>query len=182
MIAAEHPAYDALIGLGSNVGDKEANVARAIDLLTAPGDIRLVAASRLYRTAPWGVEDQDWFVNAAIAVATKLTARELLVRCLGIENAMKRVRRERWGPRVIDVDVLTYRDEISDAPDLTLPHPRITERAFVLVPLADIAPAEWIAGRTVADWLAARTDTNDVVPVDRSTEAGTSDEERGTHE
>src|SRR5688572_2473534 len=121
------PAYDALIGLGSNVGDKEANVARAIALLAEPGDIRLVASSRLYRTAPWGVEDQDWFVNACIAVATQLSARELLGRCLGVENEMKRVRRQRWGPRVIDVDVLTCRDETSDAPDLTLPHPRITE-------------------------------------------------------
>jgi 2-amino-4-hydroxy-6-hydroxymethyldihydropteridine diphosphokinase len=159
------PSYDALIGIGSNVGDKEANVARAIALLTGPDDIRLVAASRLYRTAPWGVEDQDWFVNAAIAVKTGLTARELLVRCLGVENEMKRVRRERWGPRVIDVDVLTHRDETSDAPDLTLPHPRITERAFVLVPLADIAPDQRIGGRTVVEWL-SETDTASVVPLD----------------
>lgn len=158
-----HPAYDALIGLGSNMGDKAANIARAVALLTEPGDIRLVAASRLYRTAPWGVEDQDWFVNAAIAVATDLPPHALLARCLGVEEAMKRIRHERWGPRIIDVDVLAYRDCVIETPDLTLPHPRIAERAFVLVPLADIAPDAEIAGHTVREWLSRREATDVVV-------------------
>lgn len=158
-----HPAYDALIGLGSNMGDKAANIARAVALLTEPGDIRLVAASRLYRTAPWGVEDQDWFVNAAIAVATDLPPHALLARCLGVEDAMKRIRHERWGPRIIDVDVLAYRDCVIETPDLTLPHPRIAERAFVLVPLADIAPDAEIAGHTVREWLSRREATDVVV-------------------
>lgn len=160
---AEPETFDALIGLGSNIGDKAANIAHAIALLTEKGDIRLVAQSRLYRTAPWGVTDQDWFVNACIAVATDLSPRDLLARCLSVENDMKRVRKERWGPRVIDVDVLTYRDAIMDDPDLTLPHPRITERAFVLVPLMDIAPDVEVAGEAPAHWL-ARLDASEVVP------------------
>jgi 2-amino-4-hydroxy-6-hydroxymethyldihydropteridine diphosphokinase len=160
-----HPAYDALIGLGSNIGDKAANIARAIALLTEKGDIRLVATSRLYRTAPWGVVDQDWFVNACIAVATHLDPHALLERCLGVETAMKRVRTQHWGPRVIDVDVLACRSVALNEPALTLPHPRITERAFVLVPLAEIAPDQEIDGRTVSDWL-AHAETKDVVPFD----------------
>lgn len=158
------PAYDALIGLGSNIGDKAANVRRAIGLLTEQGDIRLLAASRLFRTAPWGVKDQDWFVNACIAVATTLPPRDLLARCLAVEQAMKRVRHERWGPRVIDVDVLVYRDATIDEPGLTLPHPRITQRAFVLVPLSDIAPDLEIAGHPLAHWL-ARVSPGEVTPI-----------------
>lgn len=157
-------AFDALIGLGSNIGDKAANIRHAISVLTEPADIRLVTQSRLYRTAPWGVEDQDWFVNACIAVATDLPPRDLLARCMGVEEAMKRIRRERWGPRIIDVDVLTYRDVTIADDDLTLPHPRITERAFVLVPLAEILPDMRLGGRTPSDWL-SRIDARDVVPL-----------------
>lgn len=164
---ADAVRYDALIGLGSNIGDKAANIAHAIALLTEKGDVRLVAQSRLYRTAPWGVQDQDWFVNACVAVATELPPRELLARCLSVEHEMKRVRKERWGPRVIDVDVLTYRDATMDDPDLTLPHPRITQRAFVLVPLIDIAPGVEIAGHVPAHWL-AQLDASEVVPFEDS--------------
>lgn len=167
MIDATPSEYDALIGLGSNVGDKPANIARAIALLTQKGDIRLIAASRLYRTAPWGVLDQDWFVNACIAVATDLPPRELLARCLGVEQEMKRVRQERWGPRVIDVDILVYRGVTMSDPDLTLPHPRITERAFVLVPLSDVAPGLEIADHSIAHWLAL-AGAGEVVPFEAS--------------
>ena len=159
--------FDALIGLGSNIGDKAANISRAIMLLTEPGDIRLVRASRLYRTAPWGVVDQDWFVNACIAVRTDLSPRGLLDRCLGVEQEMKRVREQRWGPRVIDIDVLVYRDTVVSESDLILPHPRIVERAFVLVPLAEIAPDAEIAGHPVTHWL-ARVGAADVVPLEAS--------------
>lgn len=146
--------FDALIGLGSNIGDKAANIERAIALLTERGDIGLVRKSRFYRTPPWGVLEQDWFVNACIAIETALGPHELLARCLSVENEMKRVRELRWGPRVIDVDILTYKDvELSD-PDLILPHPRITERAFVLMPLEDIAPGIVIAGHGLEHWLA----------------------------
>ena len=156
-------SFDALIGLGSNLGDKADNIRRAIALLTAEGDIALVQTSRLYRSAPWGVLDQDWFVNAVIAVATALQPHALLERCLAVEQTMKRVRGERWGPRVIDVDVLTYRDVRADEPNLVLPHPRITERAFVLVPLSEIAPGIELGGQGLAHWL-GEVDASEVVP------------------
>lgn len=156
---------DALVGLGSNIGDKAANIRQAIALLTERGDIRLVRASRFYRSPPWGVLEQDWFVNACIAVTTDLGPHELLARCLAVENEMKRVREVRWGPRIIDVDVLTYKDATLNDPDLVLPHPRITERAFVLLPLQDIAPGIVIAGHGLAHWLAT-IDTAGVVPIE----------------
>lgn len=157
--------WDALVGLGSNIGDKPANIRLAIALLTEAGDIRLVRASRLYRSPPWGILDQDWFVNACIAVATGLGPQELLARCLAVEHAMKRVREERWGPRIIDVDVLVYRDVTLADPDLTLPHPRITERAFVLLPLAEIAPGLEIAGHALSHWICS-IDTAGVEPAE----------------
>jgi 2-amino-4-hydroxy-6-hydroxymethyldihydropteridine diphosphokinase len=156
--------FDAVIGLGSNVGEKAKNITHAIELLTEQGDIRLVRASRIYRTAPWGELEQDWFANSCIAVRTELSSQALLDRCLGVEQMMKRVRIQRWGPRVIDVDVLVYRDEVSMDPHLTLPHPRIMDRGFVLVPLAEIAPGLIIGGRTISDGL-AHVDHSDVVPL-----------------
>lgn len=161
----DQASFDATIGFGSNIGDKAANIAQAVALLTGEGDVRLVRSSRLYRTAPWGVLDQEWFVNACISVETSLTPLELLRRCLGVEEEMKRVRERRWGPRVIDVDVLTYGDATLDGAELTLPHPRITERAFVLVPLAEIAPNLVIGGHPVTYWL-DRVDASDVVAFD----------------
>ena len=159
------PAWTALLGLGSNMGDKAGNIARAIELLTAPGDVRLVGTSRLYRTAPWGVTEQDWFVNACIAVQTPLSPHDLLARCLGVEQDMRRVREQRWGPRVIDVDVLVYHGVTLNDADLVLPHPRITERGFVLVPLAELAPDLELSGHGLAHWM-SRIDTSDVVPFD----------------
>jgi 2-amino-4-hydroxy-6-hydroxymethyldihydropteridine diphosphokinase len=158
-------AYDALIGIGSNVGDKCRNIARAVELLCADGAVRLVAVSRLYRSAPWGILDQDWFVNGAAAVATDISARDLLLRCLAVEDEMGRVRDFKWGPRLVDVDVLTYRSESIDTSDLKVPHPFIEQRSFVLVPLLDIAPDETVCGQRVRD-LAARIDTSDCVPID----------------
>ena len=155
-------SFDAAIGLGSNVGDTRANIARAIALLTADGAVRLVARSRDYRSAPWGVLEQDWFVNAAITVATHVSARELLERCQRVENDMGRVRLQKWGPRLIDVDVLTYKDRIIDEPDLKVPHPLIAERGFVVVPLKEIAPGLMINGRSL-DSLEAELDTSDLV-------------------
>ena len=148
-------AYDAVLGLGSNVGDRVANIHRAIALLIEPGDVRLVKSSRIYRTPPWGVTDQDWFANACVTVATPLTPRALLQRCQDVENKMHRVRAKKWGPRVIDVDILTYRDETVRETDLVVPHPLIAERAFVLIPLAEIAPDFAIRGRTIDEMIAA---------------------------
>lgn len=154
--------FDAAIGLGSNVGDTRANIARAIALLTADGAVRLVARSRDYRSAPWGVLEQDWFVNAVITVATDVSARELLERCQRVENDMGRVRLQKWGPRLIDVDVLTYKDLIIDEPDLKVPHPLIAERGFVVVPLKEIAPDVVISGCSLEE-MQARLDTSDLI-------------------
>ncbi|MFA5900879.1 MAG: 2-amino-4-hydroxy-6-hydroxymethyldihydropteridine diphosphokinase [Hyphomicrobium sp.] len=145
------PAFDCIVALGSNLGDKTANIDQAIGLLTEHGDVRLVARSRNYATDPWGKTDQDWFVNAAIAVETQLAPRALLARCKEIEERMGRIVIERWGPRVIDLDLLVYRDVTMADDVLVLPHPHIGARAFVLAPLMDIAPELDIGGRSVRE-------------------------------
>ncbi len=145
--------FDAAIALGSNIGDKFANMDRAIDILTRRGDISLVRRSRDFKTPPWGKTDQDWFANAAMSVATRLTPRELLDRCQSVEKEMGRVRVEKWGPRLIDLDVLVFGDHRIDEQDFVLPHPHLTERAFVLAPMADVAPDVIVKGKTVAAWL-----------------------------
>jgi 2-amino-4-hydroxy-6-hydroxymethyldihydropteridine diphosphokinase len=150
MAAATGSDFDAVISLGSNIGDKAGNIARAIDMLTAGGGIALAARSANYRTPPWGNTEQDWFVNACITVRTRLAAREVLARCQRVEADMKRVREVYWGPRIIDLDVIWFRGEKIDDADFVVPHPRTLERAFVLVPLAEIAPDLMIAGRSVS--------------------------------
>lgn len=129
----------AYIGLGSNMGDKRAMIAAALEHLRATPGVAVVARSRDYRTPPWGDTDQDWFVNACAAVDATLTPDELLAACLAVETRMGRVRTRRWGPRVIDIDLLDYDRQVMHSDSLTLPHPRILERAFVLTPLAEIA-------------------------------------------
>jgi 2-amino-4-hydroxy-6-hydroxymethyldihydropteridine diphosphokinase len=151
---------EALLALGGNVGDVRVTLARAIAMLCERGDIRLLARSSDYLTPPWGVEDQPPFVNLCIAVDTTLIPHALLARAQAVERAFGRDRahEQRWGPRSLDIDILTYDDLVLNEPDLTLPHPRLNERAFVLVPLAEIAPARIIAGVRVDDAL-ARLDT-----------------------
>jgi 2-amino-4-hydroxy-6-hydroxymethyldihydropteridine diphosphokinase len=118
--------------------------------------VRLKARSSDYATPPWGVEDQPTFVNCCVAVDTDLTPRDLLTRVQTVEQALgrRRAQERRWGPRPIDIDILSYDDLILDGGDLTLPHPRLFERAFVLVPLAEIVPERVIAGKRVRDALA----------------------------
>lgn len=158
------PAFDCIVALGSNLGDKAANIDTAIRLLTEAGDVRLVQRSRNFATEPWGKTDQDWFVNACIAVATSLKPRELLARCQEVERRMGRVPTEKWGPRIIDLDLLVYGDKAIRDPDLVLPHPHIGERAFVLAPLMDIAPDLEIKGRSVRA-LYANIDASSVRPL-----------------
>jgi 2-amino-4-hydroxy-6-hydroxymethyldihydropteridine diphosphokinase len=159
------PHFDCIIALGSNLGDKAANIEAAIALLTDKGDVQLIRRSRNFATEPWGKTDQDWFVNASIAVATKLSARDLLKRCQEIERRMGRVPTEKWGPRIIDLDLLIYGDAAISEPDLVLPHPHIGERAFVLAPLMDIAPDLKIGGRSIRE-LHAAIDLKGVRPID----------------
>lgn len=129
----------AYVGIGSNLDDPERQVRAAIDALTRLPRTRFVRASRLYRTAPWGNAAQPAFVNAAAVVSTTLAPRELLEALLAIERAQGRVRDgARWGPRVIDLDILVYGDARIDEPGLHVPHPHLGERAFVLLPLADL--------------------------------------------
>jgi len=152
---AEAPA-EALLALGGNVGDVRSTFDRAVALLCDGAEVRLKARSSDYRTPPLGVADQPPFVNAAIAVTTSLAPHALLARAIAVERALGRDRRRerRWGPRPIDIDLLAYDDLVLHDGELTLPHPRLFERAFVLVPLAEIAPERVIAGVRIGDALA----------------------------
>ncbi len=135
----------ALLGLGSNLGDRRRNLLDALDLLHSR-EVRVHALSGCYRSDPVGNPDQPMFLNAVCRVATALPPRSLLERCLEVERRMGRVRRKRWEPRIIDLDLL-YFDQFSiREPDLKIPHPRLHERRFVLVPLAELCPA-WIDPR-----------------------------------
>jgi 2-amino-4-hydroxy-6-hydroxymethyldihydropteridine diphosphokinase len=147
---------EALVALGGNVGDVRNTLERAIAALCDGTDVRLIAKSSHYRTPPWGDENQPPFVNLAIAVATELAPHALLARAQDVERRLgrDRVAGRRWGPRTIDLDLIAYDDIALDTPDLTLPHPRWRERAFVLVPLAEIAPERVIGGIKVRDALA----------------------------
>lgn len=127
------------IGIGSNVGDAAGNVRRAIESLRHAGAV--IAASSLYRTKPWGLEEQPDFVNAVAAVQTMLEPQALLALLKEIERQFGRVETVRWGPRVIDLDLLTYGDETISTETLHVPHAQLRERAFVLVPLAEIDPS-----------------------------------------
>jgi 2-amino-4-hydroxy-6-hydroxymethyldihydropteridine diphosphokinase len=161
-----------LVGLGGNVGDVRSTLAAAIALLCDGRDVRLIARSCDYRTPPWGLTDQAAFINACILVETSLDPRALLARALRVESALgrDRTKERRWGPRTLDIDLLAYDDEVIDEPGLTLPHPRLFERAFVLLPLAEIAPERIIAGVRVREAL-ARLDVGGIerlAPVSRS--------------
>lgn len=132
----------AYVGVGANLGDREATIRAAIAAL--PG---VVAVSALRETEPIGVVDQPPFLNGAVSLETELAARELLETLLAIERELGRERRERWGPRTIDLDLLLFGGEAIDEPGLTVPHPRLHERRFALEPLLDLDPALEIPGR-----------------------------------
>lgn len=154
---------EALLGLGGNVGDVRVTLDRAVTAFCDGAAVRLVARSADYETPPWGVTDQPPFVNLCLRVATELAPRDLLKRALAVEASLGRDRSvgTRWGPRPVDIDILAYDDLALDTPDLTLPHPRMKDRAFVLVPLAEIAPDWRLEGERIAD-LAARIDATGV--------------------
>jgi 2-amino-4-hydroxy-6-hydroxymethyldihydropteridine diphosphokinase len=130
----------AVLGLGSNLGDSVETIRRACEALDLLPKTQVLQCSSLYRTKPVGLLDQPDFVNAAVLLKTGLSPRALLGACLGIEAAAGRRRSVKNGPRVLDIDLLLYEGEVSGDEELTLPHPRLHERAFVLVPLADLFP------------------------------------------
>jgi 2-amino-4-hydroxy-6-hydroxymethyldihydropteridine diphosphokinase len=127
----------------------------ALRLLDTDDETDVVAVSSLYRTPPWGKLDQPDFLNAAAEILTRRTPRAFLDQCLDAERSLKRERKERWGPRLIDIDVLLFGERRISEPGLELPHPRMTERAFVLVPLAEIAPDLEIGSKPLASYLDA---------------------------
>jgi 2-amino-4-hydroxy-6-hydroxymethyldihydropteridine diphosphokinase len=156
-------AETAYLGLGSNLGDRLMNLQAAVDRLRDQYGIRVDASSRVWETAPVGGPDQPDYLNAVVRVETDLEPHELLAACRLVESALGRVRAERWGPRTIDVDVLLYGDRAVDDPDLVVPHPRITERAFVVLPLLELDPDPVLVdGRRLVD---LRLDTSGAAPI-----------------
>lgn len=158
----------AYLGLGGNIGDPVHAMAAALRALDATTEVRVAAVSSLYRTPPWGRTDQPDFVNAAAALDTLLSPHDLLTLCLSTERTLKRVRAERWGPRTIDMDILLYGALTVREAGLDIPHPRMLERTFVMVPLAEIAPERDLDGATAAA-RAAAMDTSGItrMPGDR---------------
>jgi 2-amino-4-hydroxy-6-hydroxymethyldihydropteridine diphosphokinase len=148
---------EALLALGGNVGDSRAILDRAVKLLCEGDDMRLTARSSDYRTPPWGFVYQPPFINLCIAVETRLSPRELLARAQAVELKLGRDRahEKRWGPRTADIDIIAYDHLTLDELGLILPHPRLFERAFVLLPLAEIVPDRLIAGRKISEAAAA---------------------------
>ncbi len=146
-----------LIALGGNVGDVRDTFRKAISNICGMAQAALLARSSDYATPPWGDEQQDAFINAVIEIDTALDPHALLFTLHKIEKKFGRDRahERRWGPRTLDLDIIAYGDEQFETPDLILPHPRLFERAFVLVPLAEIAPDRDIAGQTPRAALAA---------------------------
>jgi 2-amino-4-hydroxy-6-hydroxymethyldihydropteridine diphosphokinase len=141
-------AVEAFLGLGSNLGDRADTLRSALQALEMQSGLWVIQVSSLYESAPVGIVEQPEFLNLVTRIATTLDPHLLLTRCLEIEARLGRVRRERWGPRVIDIDLLLHGDLACDEPALTVPHPRMTERSFVVVPLAEIAPDRLVAGRS----------------------------------
>lgn len=143
----------AYLGLGTNMGDKQAYLKEACKIISDNPNINIVKISKVYKTKAWGYTNQDDFLNICIEVDTNLSPEELLEVCHEVENKLNRVRVIRWGPRTIDVDILFFNNIISTDENLILPHPRIKERAFVLIPLMDLNKELVIDNKTISYYL-----------------------------
>lgn len=148
----------AYLGLGGNVGDVLANMRNALMHLQALEEVEVCDVSSVYKTPPWGITDQDWFLNCCAKITTSLRPEALLESCLRTEQKLKRKRVVRWGPRSVDIDILIFGDYEMSCDDLTIPHPRMQERAFVMMPLSDIAPSLQIKGKTPEQWMLSLDD------------------------
>ena len=156
------------LGLGTNLGDRWANLQDALRLLAAGPGLRLARCSQVYETEPWGVTEQPRFLNCVAEVGASLEPEPLLARCKEIEERLGRVPGPRWGPRLIDLDILLYGDEVVELPDLEIPHPRLHLRAFALIPLAELAPSvvHPVIGRNIGELAQAVEGRDGVTPVD----------------
>ncbi|MFZ5969376.1 MAG: 2-amino-4-hydroxy-6-hydroxymethyldihydropteridine diphosphokinase [Bacillota bacterium] len=141
----------AYLGIGGNIGDRMKNIEETISMLKSHGEIEVIRISSVYETEPVGYVDQDAFLNIVVEIGTTLDPYDLLDYCHVIEGTLKRERLIRWGPRTIDVDILLYEGFISDDEKLIVPHPRMLERAFVMIPLYEIAPDMVIDGKDVRE-------------------------------
>ncbi len=132
----------AYLCLGANSKNRLTTVQQAVSLLSLAENIKLIRASALYETEPWGVKDQNWFLNMVVEIKTDLSSQDLLMKCLSIEKMLgrDRSREQRWGERPVDIDIIFYDNQIINTGILTVPHPRMHERAFVLVPLLELIP------------------------------------------
>src|ERR1700730_9722994 len=164
MTSLWRPAY---VAIGSNLNRPQARVLEAFERLAALPALRSVLRSRLYETRPMGPQDQPFFVNAAAGLLTQLTARGVLALLLGIKTSMGRNRQERWGPRVIALDLIWMLGEPIDEPGLTVPHPGVSTRNFVLYPLADIAPTLAIPGHGTVSELMRRVGDDGISVLDQ---------------
>lgn len=169
MSAATSAPVQACIGLGGNLGDAAATLRAALAALDSLPQTRLVRASQLYRSPAWGREDQPDFINAAALVSTTLPAPELLQALLDLEHrhGRQRLPGERWGPRTLDLDLLLYAQAVIDLPGLQVPHPFLHQRAFVLLPLAEIAAEVAIPGHGMVRDARDRIETGGIVPIGR---------------
>ena len=158
----------AYIGLGSNLADPQTRLRRAFTELAQLPKSQLVAQSSLYRSTPMGPQDQPDYLNAVVALETALSPLALLAGLQAVEAAHQRVRGERWGPRTLDLDLLLYADQTIDLPTLTVPHPGLYERNFVLYPLAEIAPRLVIPGLGVLGELLARCERGSLVVIEKN--------------
>nr|WP_321456676.1 2-amino-4-hydroxy-6-hydroxymethyldihydropteridine diphosphokinase [uncultured Cohaesibacter sp.] len=156
---------EVLISLGGNIGDPSITIEDTLSTLSSQKGIRVITRSPYYVTPPWGKTDQAEFVNACAILKTTLSPARLLEVCLSVEKSMGRIRGEHWGPRIIDIDLLTYGDCVIDEESLKIPHPYMSERAFVLVPLRDLVPDFSLNGQSI-DAMIANLDVTGINRLD----------------
>ena len=158
--------FTAYLGLGTNLGDRRANLRDALRLLASEAGLRLLRCSQVYETEPWGVTEQPRFLNCVAEVASTLEPEPLLARCKEVEERLGRVPGTRWGPRLIDMDILLYGAQVVELPHLEIPHPRLHLRAFALVPLAELAPSAVhpVLGQNIGELALAAEGRDGVTP------------------